>query len=131
MAPPQKAKVNYREFLTEINDSISREYDGELSNVLSEPKYTTFESVNAWLKIKEHSRVIDMRQDWSDLFKKIVLGILLFEIALTVCVGFGWMKFNDEWFLRIIISGGFLQLLSMPYTITKFLFSPNSFKNKE
>lgn len=78
------------------------------------------------LEIKEKEDVIKMRQEWSALFKLIVIVILIFEIGLTVFVGFGWLNFQDEWFLRIIIFGGFAQLLIMPYTVATFLFNKNS-----
>src|SRR5258708_1709383 len=114
MVPPDKAPLDYKRFIQEINASLSREYDGdgELSKVLPVAEFKTFESENARLSIQEYEKIIKMRGEWSNLFKIVVRAILVFEITLTILVGLGWLKFQDEWFLRIIIIGGFAQLLT-------------------
>lgn len=129
--PPKKPLEGYDKFLKEINASLSKKYDGDkdLSEVLPVAEYKTYDSDNAQLKILEYQKIIQMRQDWSTLFKWVVGIILGFEIFLTLSVGSGVLKFNDEWFLRIIIVSGFAQILTMPLTITRFLFSNGSSKN--
>jgi hypothetical protein len=78
--------------------------------------------------IKEREQLLEMRRDWARTFKWIVWLILAFEILLTLTVGLGALTFKDEWFLRIIITGGFAQIMVMPFTLTKFLFNTDTRK---
>lgn len=78
------------------------------------------------LELAEYKDVIDLRREWSGLFKRVINTILFFEIAITVAVGFDVLHFQDEWFLRLIILGGFAQILVMPYLVTEFLFNKKS-----
>ncbi|MBN1162643.1 hypothetical protein JXA34_02785 [Patescibacteria group bacterium] len=83
----------------------------------------TIESQKKQLEIREKEEVLEMRRKWANFFKGIVLVILFFEIIITFLVGSNLMVFEDEWFLRIIITGGFAQIMVMPFTLTKFLFN--------
>ena len=78
------------------------------------------------LDLQERIEIMEMRGQWSEFFKWLVGSILVFEILLAVLVGTRLFQFNDEWFLRIIVIGGFTQILSMPYALTKFLFNTES-----
>ena len=75
----------------------------------------------------QHQQILKLRKDWSNLFIGITLGIFFFEVVITVLVGAGILKYDDEWFLRIMISGGIAQLIAMPFLVTQFLFSKDSF----
>jgi ABC-type amino acid transport system permease subunit len=72
---------------------------------------------------KETEDILSMRTSWSKIFKCLVIFIFAFEVMLTIAVGFDILKFEDEWFLRIMLSGGIAQILGMPILVTKFLFS--------
>lgn len=78
------------------------------------------------LDIQEKKDIMEMRREWSGVFKLIVILILSFEVYLTFLVGMKIVEFKDEWFLRIVILGGFAQLLGMPYTVATFLFNKDS-----
>ena len=123
--------LDYNDFLKEINTSLLKEpNENNSTELLDKSEYNTYESDNARLKIIELQAIIDMRKEWSKLFKMVVVAVLLFEIILTIFVGYGWFVFEDSWFLRIIIVSGFAQILTMPYTITRFLFGKGSLNNK-
>jgi hypothetical protein len=74
------------------------------------------------LSVSERKDILAMRKLWASVFLVVIFAILFFEIGLTVAVGLGYLKFVDEWFLRIIILGGIAQILAMPYLVTQFLF---------
>lgn len=82
--------------------------------------------VEVQLKAEEMRQVIQMRKDWGKNFKTLMWSIFGFEVLMTVGVGLGLLKFKDEWFVRIVITGGIGQLLAMPYLVAKYLFSKDA-----
>ena len=133
--------LNYEEFLEYANRTLLQTYDDnddtEIEDNIPPPvreiyldRYT---SRKLQLEITELAQMQGMRMCWSDFLLCLTLFIFLFEIALVLLVGGGLLKFEDEWFLRIIITGSFTQILGMPIIVIQFLFNPNSllFKNKK
>jgi hypothetical protein len=87
---------------------------------------TEIEPSEVRLKAEELRQVLEMRKEWGKSFKALMWSIFWFEVALAILVGFGVVEFDDEWFVRIIVTGGFGQLLAMPWLVAKFLFSKDS-----
>ena len=85
----------------------------------------TMESMMYQLRLEEKKNILKMREKWSTIFLITILVILVFEIIVTILVGAGCLKYEDEWFIRIIITCGFADILAMPLIVTKFLFPIN------
>lgn len=70
---------------------------------------------------------LEMKKNWSKFLYVTVGSILVFEFLLTILVGLGVLDFSEyEWFLRIIVIGGFAQILIMPFTVVSYLFPKDS-----
>lgn len=126
----QSPSETRQEILQTLEHQSSAEVGGSDSNAdLQESLLVaSLASQGTLLNLNEYRDIIQLRREWSSLFKVIVWIVLLFEILLTVAVGTQLLVFEDEWFLRIIISGGIAQILAMPILVTQFLFSQNSLK---
>ncbi len=100
--------------------------DSSYEKIKLESQKLALELKKLELRNLELHDVIQLRRSWSTIFKGIVVSVFLFEILLTVFVGLNWLKYKDEWFLRIIILGGIAQILAMPVLVTQFLFNTQS-----
>ena len=114
------------EQLSATNKTDSQELQVAQTELEEQKEVADLTSQQVLLELEESEDIIRLRREWSSLFKAVVIVILTFEIGLTLGVGTGVLQFADEWFVRIIISGGIAQILAMPYLVTKFLFSPIS-----
>lgn len=76
-----------------------------------------------------------MRGSWSKCLKWALFIILFFNIGLAIIVGLGYLVYEDEWFLRILLTTNLADIIGLAFIIVKFLFSNQSFpqtdKSKE
>lgn len=63
-----------------------------------------------------------LRKKWSWILASALLLILLFNIAVVFCVGFRWISFSDEWFLRIVLGTNLADIIGLAYVVVRFLF---------
>lgn len=81
------------------------------------------ESTIAKIKLDGLKKYYEMRQSWGN-FLKWCLGIILgFNIVLVISVGLGILIFNDEWFLRIVLTTHLADIIGLAYLVVNFLFS--------
>ncbi len=120
----KKKTAEYKELL-ELRNILAHE-----SRPISEEAFDdrSFQSARYQLLLKEQVDVLKMRASWSTIFKIILCAIVAFEGILTILVGCNYLVYEDEWFLKIIITGGLANILLMPLIIIKFLF-PNNVKS--
>lgn len=88
------------------------------------------ESTEAQVKLLGLKDYYGMRRSWGDFLKKCLAVILGFNIILVAFVGIGWLKFEDDWFLRIVLATNFADIIGLVYLVVKFLFS-SQFEVKE
>lgn len=72
-----------------------------------------------------------MRDEWNFILKWALVIILAFNILLVLLVGFGVLKYQDEWFLRIVLTTNLANILGLIYLVVKFLFSDRPFDNED
>jgi hypothetical protein len=65
-----------------------------------------------------------MRESWSGCLKATLFIILAFNILLVAFVGFGALKYQDEWFLRLVLSANIADIIGLGAIIVRYLFSP-------
>ena len=77
------------------------------------------------IELDGRSQFFDLRGKWSSWLIGWISALLLFEIALTLAVGAGWLNFLEyKWFLPIVFGESFLQVIGMGVVIVKFLYAP-------
>lgn len=69
----------------------------------------------------------NMRETWSNFLRACLFIILFFNISLVILVGKGILKYNDEWFLRLVLTTNLADIIGLVYLIVKFLFSNQDF----
>lgn len=75
-------------------------------------------------EIDGRKKFFSLRQNWSCIIIIWISFLIIFNVSLTVCVGRSWLSFtSDKWFLRLIASETFLQIVGMGYIAVRFLFS--------
>jgi len=88
---------------------------------------TTFADANMELeelrlKIQEKSEFLSYRKQWSKYLLLLLVAIVVFNAAFLVSIGLGWLTFADEWLVRIIITGSFVEVLGLAKIVVDFLF---------
>jgi hypothetical protein len=64
------------------------------------------------------------RRHWSWFLILCIAASLLFQIGLTISVGLKWLDFKDyRWFLPIVVSESFLQIVGLAAIVLKWIFS--------
>jgi hypothetical protein len=74
------------------------------------------------LNLKEKSEILDFRKKWSSNLLWLVVLIVLFNGVFLVVVGRKWLVYNDEWLVRIIFTGSFVEVLGLARIVVQFLF---------
>jgi len=81
------------------------------------------ESTEAQIRLDGLQTYFEMRRIWGDFLKNCLIVILAFNIGLIIFVGIGWLKYTDEWFLRIVLTTNLADIIGLVYLVVKFLFS--------
>ena len=69
------------------------------------------------------AQYFELRNKWSWFLFSFLLVMILFQISLTMLIGFGKVSFKDyDNFLYIVIGENFGQIVAMSFIIVKFLF---------
>lgn len=67
------------------------------------------------------------RELWSWFLISCIALTLLFQIAITVAVGLGSLDFHlYAWFLPLVISENFVQIIGLALIVVNFLFNKES-----
>lgn len=74
------------------------------------------------LRLREKSEFLAFRKQWSRYLLMLVIAIVVFNAIFLVAVGKKWLQFQDEWLVRIIISGSFIEVLGLAKIVVDFLF---------
>lgn len=81
------------------------------------------ESTETEIKLQGLKEYYEMRRTWGSFLMKCLAVILGFNIGLIILVGFGWLKYSDEWFLRVVLTTNLADVIGLVYLVVKFLFS--------
>src|SRR3990167_5634708 len=82
--------------------SVSRLRNSLASNYIETVRAK--EATEARVKLEGLKDYYEMRRNWGRFLKWCLGIILVFNISLVVAVGVGFLNFNDEWFLRIVLT---------------------------
>ena len=74
------------------------------------------------LKLQEKSEFLTYRKQWSIYLLTLVIAIVAFNAMFLVTIGLGWLQFEDEWLVRIIFTGSFVEVLGLAKIVVDFLF---------
>jgi len=120
----------YSDLSTKAGEQLKKELGGSLQefqtlrNVAVHTDIArTKESTEAQIKLVGLKDYYDMRRSWGNFLKWCLIVILAFNILLVLFVGMEWLKFKDEWFLRIVLTTNLADIIGLVYLVVKFLFS--------
>lgn len=74
------------------------------------------------LQLREKSEFLQFRKHWSKNLLWLVVFIVVFNAFFLIAVGLQWLKFLDEWLVRLIVTGSFVEVLGLAKIIVDFLF---------
>lgn len=98
---------------------IAKEAAAIEETVVAESEY---EQLAQQLRLRETAEFLNFRKSWSTKLLWLVISIVIFNAAFLLAVGVGWLQYEDEWLVRIIITGGFLEVLGLAKIVVEFLF---------
>lgn len=76
---------------------------------------------------KDDALTVTLKGRWSVIIGIILIAQVVFQLAFTTCVGFGWLDYTKyEWFIQIVLGGNFASIVMLASTILKYLFSDQS-----
>ena len=74
------------------------------------------------LNVQEKFDFLAYRKQWSTYLLTLVIAIVGFNMMFLVTIGLGWLQFSDEWLVRIIFTGSFIEVLGLAKIVVDFLF---------
>jgi hypothetical protein len=74
------------------------------------------------LGLREQIEFLNFRKEWSQKLLLLVVFIVAFNALFLVIVGLGWLNYADEWLVRIVITGSFIEVLGLAKIVVEFLF---------
>jgi hypothetical protein len=74
------------------------------------------------LNYQEKFEFLSYRKQWSTYLLTLVIAIVAFNAMFLVTIGLGWLQFQDEWLVRIIFTGSFVEVLGLAKIVVDFLF---------
>lgn len=74
------------------------------------------------LGLREQIEFLNFRKEWSQKLLLLVVFIVAFNALFLVIVGLGWLRYADEWLVRIVITGSFIEVLGLAKIVVEFLF---------
>lgn len=80
-------------------------------------------STEAQVKLEGLRDYFAMRRNWGNFLQRCLFIILIFNIGLVALVGWGLLKFQDEWFLRLVLTTNLADIIGLVFLVVKFLFS--------
>lgn len=133
MKSDNKTKT-YKKLLTQINSQLQEVKAARnhlIHSAFSTDIVRTRQSTHEQIKLRGMDRYYTMRDEWNFILKWALVIILAFNILLVLLVGFGVLKYQDEWFLRIVLTTNLANILGLIYLVVKFLFSDRPFDNED
>ena len=75
------------------------------------------------MELLGREQFLSLRGNWSLSLIVWISGLLLYQVALAVVVGLGWLDFTKyQWFLPLVVAQNFGQIVGMGYIIIRFLY---------
>lgn len=115
----------------DINFGIARESiekrvsDSYLENDLEK---STISADEEWTHLDGLKSFYKLRKKWSWFILTCIAFLLITQASLMALVGTNVLDFRDyDWFLPIVVSENFIQIIGLALIVVKFLFS-NHFK---
>ena len=85
------------------------------------------EAQEKWIEINGRRQFFGLQRNWSSWIIAWISGLILFNMLLTILVGFGVITFESApWFITAVTVETFLQVVGLGYVAAKFLFSKGS-----
>lgn len=125
----------YNKILESISNKKLQEAQQKIGEIQEELLYALDqfsrekESSEAGIKLEGLKTYYEMRKVWGDFLKKCLAIILAFNILLVIFVGLGFLKYTDDWFLRIVLTTNLADIIGLVYLVVNFLFSNQPEKN--
>jgi len=88
----------------------------------AETEQKQFELQLQELRLKEKAEFLNFRRQWSTYLLSLVMIIVFFNALFLIAIGMHLLQFEDEWLVRIIITGGFVEVLGLAKIVVDFLF---------
>jgi len=84
-----------------------------------------------WIHNKGLKEYYGHRKWWSWFILGWISVLIIFNIALTVFIGFGWLDFRDmQWFITSVTAETFLQIVGLGAVAVHYLFSNEQRQDK-
>lgn len=74
------------------------------------------------LGLREQIEFLNFRKEWSQKLLLLVVFIVVFNALFLIVVGLGWLNYADEWLVRIVLTGSFIEVLGLAKIVVEFLF---------
>lgn len=74
------------------------------------------------LNLQEKFEFLSYRKQWSAYLLTLVVMIVIFNAFFLIAIGLDILQFQDEWLVRIIFVGSFLEVLGLAKIVVDFLF---------
>ncbi|PIR63943.1 MAG: hypothetical protein COU64_01815 [Candidatus Pacebacteria bacterium CG10_big_fil_rev_8_21_14_0_10_40_26] len=117
LADIKKQEIQLEIQLEKMKQGLTNEHSATLQSSREQ------QSTEVQIRLDGLQKYFEMRSTWGDFLKICLAIILAFNIVLIVVVGIGWLKYNDEWFLRIVLTTNLADIIGLVYLVVKFLFS--------
>ncbi|MFW5703237.1 MAG: hypothetical protein ACOCXQ_00175 [Patescibacteria group bacterium] len=103
-----------------IKQTFQAKEDTVIEETLEREQY--YESKTRELRLREAREFLNFRKSWSNKLLWLVIMIVIFNAIFLLMVGFKVLTYEDEWLVRIIITGGFIEVLGLAKIVVEFLF---------
>lgn len=94
-----------------------------LRNIVISDTARTKQATETEIRLKGLNAYYEMRKTWSTFLKWCLFIILSFNILLVALVGVNKLKYEDEWFLRLVLTTNLADIIGLVYVVVHFLFS--------
>lgn len=113
--------VTVSELLREKKETLKTETIDENRQETSEQTIKERETIRIG-----REKYFGLRDKWSWFIFSYICFMLLFQLFLTVAIGYNWVDFSQyKTFLHVVMAENFAQIIGMGYIVAKYLF-PNS-----
>lgn len=115
-----------------MNSSVTREQAkgavvGGYSDEDPEKQLAEAQAELARVNVAGRQKFFVLREKWSRAITLWIWLLVLFNMALTLAVGAGFLDFTDyEWFVTAVTVETFLQVVGLGYVAVRYLFSDGS-----
>jgi hypothetical protein len=105
-------------------DNLDELKQEEMSQFLDERGYAEkLYQINLYeLNLKEKSEILGFRKKWSNNLLWLVVVIVVFNGLFLLAIGRDLLQYQDEWLVRIIFAGSFIEVLGLAKIVVEFLF---------